>query len=901
MQTWYSIPLSKIEEELSTDFHNGLTCDEARRRLDSFGLNRLPSPKPPSVFSIFIRQFESPLIYILLAASAVVFLMGEYVDGAIILFVLFFNAVVGTIQEGKAQNTLAALKKFIETNSAVLRDGKEEIVPDWEIVPGDILILREGEKVGADGRLIEAKSLKVDEAVLTGESGAVHKEEMILIKENLNLAEQKNMVFKGTTIVGGSGKAVVVATGASSEMGKISQIILTAQTEIPLKKDIRNLSRLILFVVLAAAVSVFSLGVYFGFSPAEMFKVAVSISVSAIPEGLPIVLTLVLATGVWRMTKRNALVKKLQAVEALGQTKVIAVDKTGTLTKNEMVIREVFIGNKVFNIGGVGYEPVGEIKFQGNIIDPPNHPELLLAAKVAVFCASARAIFDENKSIWRTIGDPTEVAMFVFAEKNGFHKDDIEKESPLLTEVPFDYKNKYHLTVHKVDGKQFIALVGAPEAVLPLCGSVFYEGEVRNFSEEERAKAESSFHRMSKDGLRVVAFSFKEIPLPSDGKTFLEVDLKGLIFGGFYGIEDSIRPEAISAVAKAKEAGIKVVVITGDHKLTAVAIARKVGLFGEGDLVVTGEELGKLRSEELKDKLDRVSVFARVTPEDKVKIISAYREKGYIVAMTGDGVNDAPSLVSADLGIAMGKIGTEVAKEAADIVLLDDNFGSIVSAVEEGRNIYKTIKKVILYLFSTSIGEILTIGGALLLGYPLPVLPVQILWLNLVTDGFLDVALAMEPKEPGLLKSSFERSKKYFVDRLMIERMFFMAVPMMVGSLYIFNLVYKIDLVKGWTIALTTLAIFQWFNAWNCRREDKSIFQTNPFSNKFLVGATIIVIALQVFAVYNPFMQKVLRTASLSMVEWGVSLAIASLIIISEETRKFFYRRRLLKLLKAQT
>ena len=885
---WYTKTITEILETFRSREH-GLTREEADRRFKEYGPNKLPEGKADGLPVIFLRQFQSPLIYILIAAAAIVFAMGETTDGSIIFVVLIFNAIVGTIQEGRAQNTLLALKKFVETKAAVLRDGKELIIPDSEVVPGDIIILQEGEKTPADARIITATNLKIDEAALTGESEPVHKIADVLERSGLATVEQKNMVFKGTHILAGNGKAIVVATGVQTIIGEISWEIATIDTEIPLKTNIRYLSRLIIITVASIDALLFLLGIVSGKSVKEMFTTVVSLSVSIIPEGLPIVMTLVLATGVWRMSRRNVLVKKLQAVEALGQTRVIAVDKTGTITKNEMVIQKVYVDEKFFEVGGVGYEPKGEIQLNKDVIDSVNHPELLFAGKIAAFCANARVMFSEEDKIWRVAGDPTEAAMLVLAAKLGFHKDDLERESPLVGEIPFDYKLKYHATIHKTDGQKLLTVVGAPEVVLGLSQKIWRGGKSLHLPKEEKQKLESAFLSLSQEGLRVVALAeSREVP-----DIIKPEMIDNLTFVGFFGMKDALRPEAAEALEKAASAGIQVVMITGDHKVTAQAIAKEAGIYRDGDTILTGQDIDAFSDAELSQKLARISVFARVTPEHKLRIIKAYKARGEIVAMTGDGMNDAPSLVAADLGVAMGHIGTEVAKEASDIVLLDDNFGSIVSAVEEGRSMYKTVKKVILYLFSTSIGEVLTIAGALFLGYPLPLLAAHIIWLNFVTDPFLDSALAMEPKEEGLLRSNFERPKKYLVDKLMAQRMFVMAVPMMIGTLFLFKGYFENDLAKAWTISLTTLAVFQWFNAWNCRHESRSIFQMNPFSNKFLVGATLIVISLQLFAVYNPLMQKLLRTTPLELSEWLVIIPIAASIVLVEEIRKLMYHKKL--------
>lgn len=878
----------KVLEQFASS-ERGLDAQEAKRRLQEYGPNKLPAGKIDSLALIFLRQFQSPLIYILFIASLIVFVIGEVTDGSIILFVLLFNAVVGTLQEGKAQNTLLALKKLIRADSAVLRDGKEVLLPDEEIVPGDILVLQTGEMIAADARIITAKNLKVDEAILTGESEPVHKAPEILARKKKSALNPSNMVFQGTYVATGNGKAVVVATGTETAIGKIAKKITTIDTEIPLKVNIRYLSRLIILAVAGIVTSLFFLGIALGKSAREMFTTVVSLSVSIIPEGLPIVITLVLATGVWRMSKRNALVKRLQAVEALGQARIIAIDKTGTITKNEMVIQRVHIEDKLFEVTGTGYDPKGEVRIEGSIVDPPNHPELLLAGKIAAFCADSRVVHDEKTNQWRIVGDPTEAAMLVFGEKMGFHKGDLEQESPETDEIPFDYKLKYHATVHKVGGKRFLTVVGTPEVILNLSSRIWQKGEARSLFKEKKEELEKTFIRLSGEGFRVLAFAIShDVP-----ENITPEKIRRLTFAGFFGMKDALRPEVKEAIEKAKSAGIRVIMITGDHKITAQVIGKEAGIYREGNEVLIGEEVDKLSDAELALRLPKISIFARVTPDHKLRIINAYRARGEIIAMTGDGVNDAPSLVAADLGIAMGKIGTEVAKEASDIVLLDDNFASVVSAIEEGRNIYKTIKKVVLYLFSTSAGEVLTISGALFLGYPLPLLAAQIIWLNLVTDGFLDVALAMEPREKGLLQGNFERPKKYLIDRLMGKRIIIMAIPMAIGTLFLFEGYFEADITKAWTISLTTLAVFQWFNAWNCRSEEKSIFQMNPFSNRFLVGATVIVVLLQLLAVYNPLMQKILHTTSLELREWLLIIAVAASIILIEEIRKNFYRRRL--------
>ncbi len=887
---WHTKSIADIFKILKSN-ERGLSEQEVDLRLREYGRNQLPEAKTDGLLIIFLRQFQSPLIYILLLTSAVVFFMGETVDGSIIFAVLLFNAVIGTVQEGKAQNTLLALKRFMETKATVLRDGKELIVLDDEVVPGDIIILQEGEKVPADARIIATTNLKIDEATLTGESEPTHKIADTISGVNLPTVEQKNIVFKGTHILAGSGRAIVVATGIETVIGKISKEIAAIDTEIPLKTNIRNLSRLIIITVAGICTFLFALGMILGKPAKEMFTTVVSLAVSIIPEGLPIVVTLVLANGVWRMSKRNVLVKKLQAVEALGQARIIAVDKTGTITKNEMVIQKVYLDGKMFEIDGVGYEPKGEIRLSSRggsalggekyIIDPLNYPKLLLAGKIAAFCASARVIFSEEEKVWRIAGDPTEAAMLVLAQKIGFNKNDLERESPLVSEITFDYKLKYRATVHKNDDKKLLTVVGAPEVILNLS----------QISKEEKQKLESVFLSMSQEGLRIVALAVKH----NITETATLRDIHSLTFVGFFGMKDALRSEVAEAMQKATSAGIRVVMITGDHKITAQVIAKEAGIYHDGDTILTGLDIDALSDTELSEKLVKTSVFARVTPEHKLRIIMAYRARGEIVAMTGDGVNDAPSLVAADLGVAMGRIGTEVAKEAADIVLLDDNFGSIVSAVEEGRSIYKTLQKVLTFLFSTAAGEVLIIISALFIGIftsmPLPLLAVHILWVNMVGDGILGIFFSYDPKERGLLSSAWKKPGRYIIDTASVRRLLTMSAVMATGTLFVFWLTYENDYYKALTMSFTVLAMFQWFNAWNCRSDEYSLFTMNPLRNVPMVLATAGVIFLQLLAIYHPLMQKLLRTVPLSLSEWFIIVSIAVSIILVEEVRKLFYRR----------
>ncbi|MDD5690064.1 MAG: HAD-IC family P-type ATPase, partial [Caldisericia bacterium] len=810
--------------------------------------------------SIFISQFKSPLIYILLGAGVIVSLMGEWADAIVILAVLMLNAVIGSFQEGKAQNTILALKNFVETKATVLRDNKEIIIPDSEVVPGDIIILQEGEKIPADAKIILSNGLRVDEAAMTGESKPVYK----------NIGDD---ILKGTVVVSGNARAVVFATGQNTNIGKIADKISEIDTEIPLKNNIKFLSTIIIRIILALAIIVFAVGIWHNHSVEEMILSVVALSVSMIPEGLPVVITLVLAMGVWRMGKRNALIKKLQAVEALGQADIIAVDKTGTITKNELVIKKVFINNNFYEIEGIGYEPKGGIKLNNEYINPVDDSNLVYLAKISSLCAEARIMFSSEDDLWHISGDPTEAAVLVFGQKIGFHKEELNKQYPKLEDNAFDYQKKYKSSLHNINGKKELIVMGAPEEVLNLCTKMYKDGKNIKIEKEE---IEKILCKMLNDGLRVIAVAQKS------GKEFS--------FIGFLGMKDALRLGVSDSILKAQNAGIKVVMITGDHKITAKSIAEEAGIYQKGDKIITGTEMDNMSDSEILKEINNVSVFARVNPEHKLRIVNLFRSQGKTIAMTGDGVNDAPSLVAADLGISMGKIGTEVAKEASDIILLDDNFETIVSAIEEGRGIYKSIKKVLSYLLSTGFAEVLVILVALLLDMPLPLIAVQIIWLNFVTDGILDAALAFDPREDGLLNKKFEKPNKYLIDKLMIQRIIIFSLIMGIGTLLLFKQYYMIDIIRAQTICLTVLAVFQWFNVWNCRSETKSIFNKDMFSNKFLVYGTIAAVLLQLAAVYNPFMQSILGTTALTIQEWGFIILMASSLIVVEEARKFFVR-----------
>ncbi len=884
-KNWYTLTQKQIFDEFQTSLE-GLEISQIEGIRRKYGTNKLPESKQDSLFWIFLRQFQSPLIYILLIACVIVFAIKEYTDGSVILFVLFFNSLVGTLQEGKARSALSSLNKLVKTQAVVKREGVEDIIDDTEVVVGDLLLIQEGDKIPADARLVEVNNLKLDESALTGESTTVHKVSEKISGAFLPTSDQKNMIFKGTNVSTGRGMAVVTATGINTVIGAISQAVSKIDTEDPIKHDIKKLSRLIIVTTGLVVSFLFIYGILTGRDVRDMFTTSVSLTVSLIPEGLPVVLTLVLATGVWRMSKKNVLVKKLQAVESLGEATVIALDKTGTITKNEMVVEKIYINDETYDVTGLGYFPTGKVMLNGTELSAKTSETLYMLAGNIITCATAEARFVEDKKTWQILGDPTEAAVSVLSEKLGLKKEIYEKLYNKIGDLPFNYENKYHAGLFKQNNENVISVIGAPEKVLSLSDHVYFDGKFKQMSEQDKQILENILTDFTRQGLRVVAVANKTTKKNSISSD----EVVNLNFISFLGMRDAIRPEAAQSIELAKRAGMKIVMITGDHKITAQAVARDVGIFQEGDKILAGSEIELLSDEGLNSIISKVSVFARVSPEHKLRIIQAFREAGEIVAMTGDGVNDAPPLVAADLGVAMGKIGTEVAKEASDIVLLDDNFGNIIQAVEEGRNIFRTIKKVVTYLFSTSLGEVSVIAVSMFMGLPLPIIASQIIWLNFITDGFLTVAIAMEPKELGLLTRQSRIRKKSFVDGIALQRMLVMALPMTIGSVWLFTNYMDGDYVKASTMALTVMAMFQWFNAWNCRSEKKSIFSRNLFSNIYLISATLIVIILQLFAVYHPFLQKVLHTTSINFAEWMWIALISLSIILFEEIRKFIHR-----------
>ncbi|OGB97676.1 hypothetical protein A3F06_01110 [candidate division TM6 bacterium RIFCSPHIGHO2_12_FULL_36_22] len=866
----YLLSTDELVRSLDSDIDGGLSNQLAAQRLAQNGANVIPEAPTDSLFVVFFRQFKSPLIYILLIAAAIIFFVDYPLDAFIISGILFFNAIIGTIQEGRTQNILASLQKFIMADSVVLREGEHIVLPDKDLVVGDIIILQEGSKVPADARIFFANDLRVNESTLTGESTAVTKT-MDVLSDKVPIAEQHNMVFRGTFVISGFGKAIVTATGLDTEIGRIQKTIKTIQPDMPIKKDLEKLSRWILIFVFIFCIVLFGIGLITGKPYKELLVMLTALFICVVPEGLPVVLTLVLVSGAYRMAKQKVLVKRLQAVEALGRIQTILIDKTGTLTRNEMMVCQVAVGREICSVTGEGYFAQGAVQC-GSGITPENKEQLQQIANASIL-SHAEISYMPNEGLFRIKGDPTEAALIIFAEKLGVTDDSLKKEFKLIKEFPFSSEKRFQAGFYEHKSDVVAFLVGSPEAVIQRCVAVTENIEI-------------TLNNFLKEGLRVIAIATKICPKQAE---YTEDNLKDMKFLGLLGIQDAIRVGVDKSIKQAHDKELHVAMVTGDHKDTALYVARQTGIYRDGDIVIMGTEFENANEAQRIEIAKKATVYARVAPHTKFEIVKTYHKMNEIVAMTGDGVNDAPSLAAADIGIAMGSIGTAVAKEAADVILLDDSFSSIMAGIEEGHHIFYALRRVILYFFATNLGEVLVVLFALAANLPLPILAAQILWLNLITDGFLDIALSMEPHEQGIRKY-FNVNNLKLIDTRMLTTVFYMALPMGIGSLAVFLWYYQTDLSKARTMTLLTMAMFQWCNAWNCRSEYKSIFSLNPFSNKWLILATVWVVFLQWVVIYNPYLQFIFRTVPIAGYEWLIVMCISSTVIFMEEIRKLVVR-----------
>lgn len=897
---WYQLTAAQVFEALRTS-DTGITSGEAKTRLEKYGYNELEFKKR-SALRRFLYQFRSPLVYILLVAAAVTSVMSllahedMWMDTAVIMGVVVLNVLIGFFQEGKAESALEALRKMIVPECTVLRDGAEKIIPTRELVPGDVVVLNSGDKVPADLRLFFTKNAHADEAPLTGESTPVTKDTEPITKPDLTPADQHCIAFSGTFITRGSAKGIVVGTGENTEFGKIARLVKeTHVVQTPLQKKIASFTRILVIGVLGLGAINFVVGVLFGYGLVYMFLATVALIVAAIPEMLPMIVTAILALAATVMAKRNALIRRLPAAETLGCTTVICSDKTGTLTKNEMTVTRIYSGGKDYQVTGVGYEPSGKFILGDReiLLNPGNsegHNGLIETLKAGYLCNNS--ILAQEGGRYQIIGDPTEGALLVSAAKAG-----IVEKYPRRDEIPFDSQLMYMATLNQAGGENVIYVKGSPERVLDMCQYQLVDGSVMPL---ERADILKNAREMAQEALRVLGMAYKSVPKEKNSLT--PDDMTGLIFLGIQGMIDPPRQEAIEAVAKCKAAGIRTVMITGDHMLTAAAIARQLGIIRDGeDGVLSGEELSRMSDEELYQVVNRVSVYARVAPEHKLRIAKQLQRRGHIVAMTGDGVNDAPALKAADIGVAMGITGTEVSKEASSMVLTDDNFASIVGAVEEGRHAWKNLEKAILYTLPTNGGQALLIMGAILcasfvplFALRLPLEPIHILWVNLADSVFLTMPLMMEPKEKGLLRERPRDPKEKIANSLFIVRVGLVSVVMAAIAFVIYwvygNLAMDADDIlvsQAQTATFMAVKLLHVGLLVTARSVRDSAFTFNPFSNKWVLAGIAATIVTQLIITYMPFAQAIFRTTAFPAEWWPVIILTLLPCFVVVELEKF--------------
>jgi len=881
---WHTVSAEECFHRLSTG-PAGLSRVEAARRLQEWGPNELEAPRRISPLAILLAQLGNVLVLILLVATALSLLLGHGTEAVVIMIIVLFSVLLGFVQEYRAERALEALRQMAAPVATAVREGVEERIPARELVPGDVVILHPGDRVPADLRLIEAVNLQIDEAVLTGESVPVEKHTAAIPDPALSIGDRRNMAHAGTVVTYGRGKGVVVATGMRTEFGAIARMLQTIEEErTPLQENLDRVGRALARAALGVVALIMALGLLRGQPWLEMLIFGLALAVAVVPEALPAVVTISLALGVQRMVRRNALIRRLPAVETLGSTDVICTDKTGTLTRNEMTVRRIFVCGRFWEVTGSGYEPAGEFRVDGQPAEPPEILRRLLRAAALASDARLRPGPDGR---WQGQGDPTELALLAAALKAGLQPEALNDRYPRVHEVPFTPERKRMTTLHQGPEGMFAASKGAPEVILESCRLLLMDEGERPLTPSDREQILEAARTMAGEALRVLAVADKAPALPEGAE-------EGMTFLGLVGIIDPPRPEAKQAIQVCREAGIRVVMITGDHPLTARAIARELGLLRDGR-VITGAEIDSLDDEKLEREVEDIEAYARVSPTHKFRVVTALQKKGHIVAMTGDGVNDAPALKKADIGIAMGLTGTDVSREAAAMVLLDDNFASIVAAVEEGRAIFSNIKKYLMYLLSSNVGEILLIALASLAGFPPPLSAAQILYVNLATDGLPALALSVDPPEPDLMRRPPRNPRSGLFTRpvvlLMLAGGSWSALINL--SLFAWALSSGRSLEEAMTIVFVSLVLIQFFKAYNFRSDRHSVL-LRPFANRWLNRAILWEVSILLLLMYVPFLRHLFALHPLSPADWATVITAAATVMPVLELAKWIGHRRLL-------
>ncbi|WP_078547238.1 calcium-translocating P-type ATPase, SERCA-type [Litchfieldia alkalitelluris] len=875
---WYRMGKEDVENTLSTDLETGLSDKAVKERQKQYGFNELKEADRPSALLVFLEQFKDFMVVVLLAATLISGLLGEYIDAIAIIAIVLINGFLGFFQERKAEKSLHALKELSAPQVNVLRNNEWVKIPSKELVVGDVIKFSSGDRIGADVRVTEVKSLEIEESALTGESLPVTKEIQPINEDNTSLGDQTNMAFMGTMVTRGSGIGVVVGTGMDTAMGQIADLLQSAETMItPLQRKLEQLGKILIVVALLLTLLVVVIGVIQGHDIYNMFLAGVSLAVAAIPEGLPAIVTVALSLGVQRMIRKKSIVRKLPAVETLGCASVICSDKTGTMTQNKMTVTHLWSGGETWNVSGTGYEPQGNFYKNDETVDPGKVKSLQQLLTFGALCNNSELFLKDKE--YTINGDPTEGAILVASIKAGIGKEQLLSQFTIENEFPFDSARKMmSVVVRDKAGKRYVITKGAPDVLLNNSESILWQNRQQYLNGQYKQDVQKAIEQLASQALRTIAVAFKPLAENQPISSELEAE-RDLTFIGLQGMIDPPRPEVKQAVKECKDAGIKTVMITGDHLITAKAIATQLGILPRSGKVLDGAALSAMSVEELEDIVDDVYVFARVSPEHKLKIVKAFQKKGHIVAMTGDGVNDAPAIKASDIGIAMGITGTDVAKEASSLVLLDDNFATIKSAIKEGRNIYENIRKFIRYLLASNVGEILVMLFAMLLGLPLPLVPIQILWVNLVTDGLPAMALGLDQAEDDVMKRKPRSPREGVFARGLGWKVISRGFLIGIATLIAFMIVYNRDpnnLGYAQTIAFSTLVLAQLIHVFDCR-SDKSVFHRNPFQNKYLVWAVISSILLMLVVIYYQPLQPIFHTQAIALRDWLLIIGLSAL------------------------